>query len=71
MKLMMDEFGKHADWCRRSKKPAWRIFLARYDELLALVTSQQRRDPANRKFSTGKGKEYWLDRHTPRAYSPA
>jgi len=72
MRLMMEEFGRHADWCRRSKKPAWQIFLGRHDELHALVSAQQKRDPAARRFRegwTGEG-SYW-NRHTPRSVSPA
>jgi len=68
---MMDEFARHPEWCRASNKPPWRIFLAKRDELATLAAAQQARDPGNRKYSAGQGRDYWFGRHTPRAYSPA
>jgi hypothetical protein len=72
LRLMMEEFGRHPEWYHRSRTPVWRVFLARRDQLVTLVTSQQARDPAARVNSrnyTGPG-SYW-DCHTPRTYSPA
>jgi hypothetical protein len=71
IQLMMDEFGRHPEWCRASNKPPWRIFLARRDELASLMETRRRRDPGNRRYSAGQGKEFWLGGHTARAYSPA
>jgi hypothetical protein len=71
MRLMMEEFGQHPEWCRRSRRPPWRVFLSRRDELATLVITRRRRDPANRKYSAGKGPEYWFGHHVPRAYAQA
>jgi hypothetical protein len=71
IRLLMDEFGRHPEWIRRSNKPPWRVFVAMRDDLEALLATRQRRDPGNRKWSAGQGDEYWLGRHTPRSYSPA
>jgi hypothetical protein len=71
LQLMMDIFGQHPEWCRRSDKPAWRVFVGRRDTLEALIIAERNQDPGNRRFSTGQGREYWLGRRTSRAYSPA
>jgi len=63
---MMEEFARHPEWIRQSNKPPWRVFLARRDELAALIETRRRRDPGNRKYSAGQGKDYWIPRPTPR-----
>jgi hypothetical protein len=72
MRLMMEEFVNHPDWCHRSNRSPWRVFISRREELVSIVLQRQQRDPAARRFSDnpiGQG-SYW-NRHTPRAYSPA
>ena len=64
---MIEEFVKHPEWCRRSRASVWKVFVYRRDELATILATRQRRDPGNRKYAIGT--EYWLGRHTPRAYS--
>lgn len=56
---LMEEFVCHPEWCQNKTFP-WRVFLARRNKLLDLVTTRQRRDPGNRRHSGGV--EYWLAR---------
>jgi len=69
MRLMMEEFARHPEWCHRSKKSPWQVFVGRRGDLASLVATQQRKDPGAR-TGTIRGASYW-DCHTPRAYSPA
>jgi hypothetical protein len=62
MGLMMEEFARHPEWCQRSRKPPWRIFIAKHDELVSLVTHRQGNDPSNRRWD---GID-WLSCRTPR-----
>jgi hypothetical protein len=68
---MMEEFAKHPDWCRRSKRSPWRVFLSRREELAGLIISQQRQQPYSRRFRDLRGESFWNGRPTSRAYSPA
>lgn len=70
MELMMEEFARHPEWCRRSRKPPWRLFVAKADELLSAVTYRQKKDPANRRWSTDRDDTYWFG-HTLAVNSPA
>lgn len=67
MELMMDEFANHPDWCRRSRVPPWRVFVAKREDLASLVAYRKRKDPANRRWSGGKD---WFG-HTPAVNSLA
>jgi hypothetical protein len=72
-KLMMQEFVRHPQWCRQSRKPTWQVFLARREQLQYLVLAKKRRDPGARRFAAGRvwwsqperhrrGEDYWLSR---------
>jgi hypothetical protein len=37
----MWEFGRHPEWARKSRRPAWRVFLSRKQELVSLVVSHR------------------------------
>jgi hypothetical protein len=65
MKLMMEEFVRHPEWCQRSKRSPWQVFVSRRGDLASEVAYRQRKDPANRRWA-GTGEDYWLGRHTPR-----
>ena len=67
MQLMMEEFARHPEWCRRSRKPPWRVFIARRDELASIVAFRKRKDPARRRWSGGR--DYFLSPPTPRVVS--
>ena len=58
---LIQEFVQHPDWCRRSKRAPWLVFLSRRQDLLDLVANQQRRDPGRRSF----GAQSWNERPTP------
>jgi hypothetical protein len=65
VRRMMEEFVRHPLWCKRSRRPAWQVFVGRREELLKLVLIQRRRNPHHRDQS----KEFWWsspspDRHT-------
>jgi len=66
IRLMMEEFAHHPEWCRRSKNMPWKVFLARRTQLTEILLVQQRKDPANRRFSNGDSGEgsYWNRRPT-------
>jgi len=68
IRLMMEEFARHPEWCRRSQKSPWQVFVGRRGDLASLVAAQQARDPGAR-TGTIRGAGYW-DHPTPRAYSP-
>lgn len=68
IELMVREFARHPEWCRRSKVPPWRVFIAKQDELRSRVEYQRRKDPANRRWSGGR--DYWFGL-TPAVNSPA
>ena len=69
MQLMMEEFARHPEWCRNARRPPWRVFVGRRDELASMVSYSQRNDPANRRWSGG-GDEYWTAHgRTPRVSS--
>jgi hypothetical protein len=65
IRLMMLEFVKHPLWCRRSRRPAWQVFISRREELIKLVHAQRKKNPDNRR----RGRDYWIsqpptrDRH--------
>lgn len=67
MQLMMEEFVRHPEWCRRSRKPPWQVFIGMRGELASIVAFRKRKDPVRRRWSDGT----WLTSHTPRAISPA
>jgi hypothetical protein len=50
IKQMIVEFSHHPEWCQRSKKPAWQVFVSRRTELLSTVVYEQRRNPGSRKY---------------------
>jgi hypothetical protein len=54
MKLMMEEFARHPEWCRRSRKTPWQVFVGRRGELASLLAYRMRKDPANRRWSNGR-----------------
>lgn len=56
---MMEEFVRHPEWCQRSRKSPWAVFIQRREQLQYLVTAQQQRDPGSRRFA-GQGQEYWI-----------
>jgi hypothetical protein len=47
MKRMMEEFAKHPAWCRNARRPPWRVFVGKREDLASLVASNQRRHPGN------------------------
>jgi hypothetical protein len=65
IQLMMEEFARHPEWCRGARRPPWRVFVGRRDEIASIVAFRKTKDPSNRRWS-GSGKEFWLGRHTPR-----
>ena len=76
VRQMMEEFVRHPEWCQRSRRPAWQVFISRREELLGLVKLRQRHHPGDRRYqvegdqgwlTTGRerhtqGAEYWLGR---------
>jgi len=66
MRLMMDEFAQHREWFR-SGTPLWRVFLARREDLVALVQRNQQRDPSNRNNAA----DWSFPRRTHVSYSTA
>jgi hypothetical protein len=61
---MMEEFFHHPEWCRRSGRAPWRVFVSHRDQLVDLVLTRQRRDPGSRRHSAGQGTDYWSRRGT-------
>jgi len=59
VRQMMEEFVRHPEWCQNKTFP-WKVFLARRDKLMDLVSTQRRRDPA--RFSKGQDRSFWLNR---------
>lgn len=66
---MMEEFVRHPEWCRSSTKLPWEVFVYRKNKLMSLVTNRLRRDPANRRYSSSNGAEYWLSRSAGNRHS--
>lgn len=69
IRLMMEEFVRHPEWCRRSRGAPWKVFLSRRSQILSLLDAQRGFDPSNRRHQKTEG--YWRQRHTSRAISPA
>jgi hypothetical protein len=59
VRQMMEEFVQHPEWCRRSHRPAWRVFVSRWQELVKRVHAQHNRARRNDTRHTG-GIEHWL-----------
>jgi hypothetical protein len=66
VRQMMEEFVQHPLWCERSHRLAWQVFISRREELIKRVHAQKQKDPGNRRFSDGRGREYWLGTPTKR-----
>jgi hypothetical protein len=61
VRRMMEEFVQHPEWCQRSSRAAWQVFISRWQQLIRLVHAQRRRDPGNRRHSGGA--EYWMGKY--------
>lgn len=58
---MMWEFGRHPEWARKSRRPAWLVFLGRKQELASLVASHRQRVGVSGERDT---RAVWLE-HDP------
>jgi hypothetical protein len=41
---MIWEFGRHPEWCRRSRNPAWMVFVTHKEELVSRVATRRKRN---------------------------
>jgi hypothetical protein len=57
IRLMMEEFIRHPEWCRRSQRSPWQVFLSRRLQLAGLIAYNKRQHPGNRRFVTDD--EHW------------
>jgi hypothetical protein len=59
---MVKEFVKHPEWCRKSNRAPWLVFLSRRTDLVSRVARQRQRDEPGRHRVDG---DWWLTT-TPR-----
>jgi hypothetical protein len=60
MKLMMEEFVRHPEWCRHSTRPPWRVFVSRREDLSGLVVQRAKQNTRSKDWFAQTA------RHTPR-----
>jgi hypothetical protein len=65
IRLMMEEFALHPEWCRRSNQMPWKVFLSRRDQIASLISTRMRRDPSRREPGERKGQDYWFGSYRP------
>ena len=53
IRRMINEFVRHPQWVNNSKNNAWKVFIIRRDDLTAILSTQQRRDPSASKSRFG------------------
>ena len=68
---MIWEFGRHPEWARRARRPAWQVFLGRKQQLIALVgqarakvgVSRERHNPEVWLATTRETQRHGRDRY--------